>query len=207
MLSQEVTSVLTDSDFNHKLSELKDGFFIQIGANDGVSYDPIHKSVVEYGLSGILVEPGIEAFNALKINYQNCSNLFFENCAIAKHNGKVNLYCGTTTPHFTLDKNKAIHMFDVEPTVSIVDSMTIGSLVSKYNPSRIDLLQIDAEGLDYVIIEDFDFNLYTPSIVRFERVCMDSTLLENCLNKLKRYNYVFYNSEDNSDIIAILHNQ
>ena len=41
----------------HLLLRKKEIFFIQIGANDGKSTDPLYRFVTELGWSGILVEP------------------------------------------------------------------------------------------------------------------------------------------------------
>lgn len=203
MLSQSINNTLSDEKFVWLLSNIRDAFFIQIGANDGISYDPIHKSVIDFKMSGILVEPGPQAFTELKINYAHNDNLFFENVAITDYDGYVDLFCGTTTPHFTLDENKAKHMFDVDPVKTKVRAMTMDTLIKKYNPSKINLLQVDAEGHDHIIIHGFDFDKYLPEIVRFERVCMDSFVLESCLTKLNKYGYKFFNSEDGSDIICV----
>ena len=38
--------------------------FVQIGANDGVTGDPIRRFILEFGWSGVLVEPQLEIFEA-----------------------------------------------------------------------------------------------------------------------------------------------
>ena len=53
---------------NDEFNELLDGkelFFIQIGANDGISVDPIHNLVKKNNWTGILFEPGKDAFGDL----------------------------------------------------------------------------------------------------------------------------------------------
>ena len=69
----------------------KNGFYIQIGSNDGVSND-------EYGLkekilfeehTAIFVEPIKEYFDSLKRNYENSkSKIFYENIAITEKEEK-----------------------------------------------------------------------------------------------------------------------
>ena len=41
-------------------------FFIQVGANDGITVDPIHKYIIEYHWNGILIEPQPGVFDQLK---------------------------------------------------------------------------------------------------------------------------------------------
>ena len=77
-------------DLDRALSRLyqenKDEFvFVQVGANDGVTNDPIHDFVTRYKPRGVLVEPQTNAFNRLTETYRGSkfSNLKLLNCAIA----------------------------------------------------------------------------------------------------------------------------
>jgi hypothetical protein len=51
------------------------------------------------------------------------------------------LFCGTTTPHFTLNELKAKHMFDVEPIAVEVEIVCPKTIINNYNIKNIDLLQ------------------------------------------------------------------
>jgi FkbM family methyltransferase len=72
--------------------ELSDFYFIQIGANDGVSNDPIHDLAVGLQLPGLIVEPLSTAFPALMANYAGCEHLRFENAAISDQDGEIQLF-------------------------------------------------------------------------------------------------------------------
>lgn len=50
-------------------------FFIQIGANDGISNDPLHKFITQFCWKGILLEPLPEVFTRLTTTYRNDTNL------------------------------------------------------------------------------------------------------------------------------------
>lgn len=195
--------ILTDIEFEDLCSKIENCFFIQIGANDGISVDPINKIILKNNWSGILVEPGFESFNELVKNYQGLKNLFFEMSAISDKDGEVTLYCGSTTPHFTLDFEKAKWMFDVEPKARKVPSLTPKSLIEKYSVQKIDVLQIDAEGHDFIILENFPFESFLPKIIRFEFVNLHN-ILSQSISFLENKGYKCYFSEDDADIIAIL---
>lgn len=197
--------ILSEKEFYNKCKEINNLFFLQIGANDGISVDPIHLFVKENNWPGILVEPGEEAYNALKINYSSQNNLIFENSAITNVDKPITLWCGTTTPHFTVDYQKAIHMFDVTPKPVIVNGITPVTLLKKYNIDDVDLLQIDAEGHDYIILKAWPFEKTRPKIIRFEFVNLNNTFLE-CLEFINSNNYEIYYSEDGADIIALCNN-
>ena len=73
--------------------------FIQIGANDGVRYDPIRKLVVKHQLPGLLVEPLPDVFARLKMNDFEQPGLLFEQCAIEEYDGEATLYRVRPDPH------------------------------------------------------------------------------------------------------------
>ncbi len=61
-------------------------FVIQIGANDGKTWDPIYEFIMRYRWSGILVEPQKQVFEKLKETHKNNRNIICENLAIASKN-------------------------------------------------------------------------------------------------------------------------
>jgi|694.fasta_scaffold28343_11 FkbM family methyltransferase len=194
---------------NDEFNELLDGkelFFIQIGANDGISVDPIHNLVKKNNWTGILFEPGKDAFGDLIKNYHGHTNLTFVNAAVSNYDGRGELFCGTTTPHFTLNELKAKHMFDVEPTLVEVDIMSPKTIIDKYSVKKVDLLQIDAEGHDFTIIKAFPFDLIKPKIIRYEYVNLnyDEIDAEGADKFLKQYGYTSFINRTEGDIVAIL---
>lgn len=67
-------------------------FFVQVGANDGVWDDPLHDLVLEFHLSGLLIEPLPDIFDKLKHNYRDQPQLLFENVAILSRDGDVPIH-------------------------------------------------------------------------------------------------------------------
>ena len=66
--------------------------FVQIGANDGVTGDPLRELVLKHQLSGIFVEPLPDLFARLQANYAGHPGAIFEQCAMGNRTG---------TPPFT----------------------------------------------------------------------------------------------------------
>jgi FkbM family methyltransferase len=86
---------LSFADFLHSCLAGKDVskvFFIQIGANDGVSNDAIHESVVRFGLKGLLVEPQATSFRELTRAYRAHDGVILDNVAISHKDGTQKLY-------------------------------------------------------------------------------------------------------------------
>ena len=70
----------------------KEIFFVQLGANDGVTADPLYKFVNEYAWRGVLLEPLPDVFETLKKNYRQSDRLKFLNAAISNEDGFRTLY-------------------------------------------------------------------------------------------------------------------
>ena len=50
-----------------------------------------------------------------------------------------------------------------------VECLTVKELLKRNDINHIDLLHIDAEGHDWMILQQFDFDVVRPKIVLFER--------------------------------------
>jgi FkbM family methyltransferase len=72
--------------------DLSSFVFVQVGAFDGSSNDPVYHFASKWELSGLVVEPQPAVFQTLKSNYQDCHNLVFENVAISTEEGERPLY-------------------------------------------------------------------------------------------------------------------
>lgn len=71
----------------------KDLYFVQIGANDGVRADSLHKAIELYKMKGILIEPQPELFSELLSNYSQCNDgLIFLQTAVSNSDTEVTLY-------------------------------------------------------------------------------------------------------------------
>jgi Methyltransferase FkbM domain len=59
---------------------------------------------------------------------------------------------------------------DPKPLIASIEvpTLTLPDLLKKYHWDAIDLLQVDAEGLDYEILKMVDFKQVRPAIVHFE---------------------------------------
>jgi len=164
--------------------DIENIFFIEIGASDGKSDDPIYKYVVAHGWRGILVEPVKYIFERLVNNYKDAGkNLIFENVAIAEKNEvryiyryKENQrdlpewYQGTASLLKNLEsRHKGIISNINERLVSDkVNCITFEDLIKKHRVKKIDLLLIDTEGYDFNIIRTINFDTVKPRIIIYE---------------------------------------
>ncbi len=176
-------------------------FFVQVGAFDGRSGDPLHEWIVRYEWRGILVEPQPRAFAALQRTYADRPDLTLRNVAVAERRGTRTLY----TIREDLDDapwwTHQVASFDREHVTSRglaaggekivepvpVECVTFAELLD--GVERVDLLQIDVEGYDATLLGLFDFDRYRPAIVSFENVHLSPRELNSAIRRLVEYDY------------------
>jgi FkbM family methyltransferase len=199
-------------------------FFVQIGGFDGVSFDPLRRRIVENNLAGLIVEPVPDCFEKLKALYAGCPNITAVNCAIAEHDSERTIWRfnpvaverGLLPPHFggiisfvmedLLKETGALAAScPDEETMTVLRSQlrpvavqcrTMDGVLREHGVERVDILQIDTEGYDYVVLKLFDFAKYRPAIVHYEHQHLGSedsaaaeTLLRSHGYRLRRGTY------------------
>jgi FkbM family methyltransferase len=174
----------------------RDFFFVEIGAFDGVTADPIYDLVRQRGWHGVLVEPQLEAFELLKKNYRDQQGLQFFNVVIGDHDGEATLYTrdGGMVQAASIEKQlmnkpgRRRHIVDARQ----VPCWTFDTLLKEAAaPQTIDLLQIDAEGFDYEIIRSIDFDRVKPAIIHYEHMVLSQPERNACLELLASHGYRF----------------
>lgn len=206
------------SDFLSQYSASKKGDFnvIQIGANDGITHDPIHKFIKRDRWKGVLLEPQPEVFReSLSKIYKNHPGLHPICAAIGYEDGSQKLYkigfssmrWATGLASFSLEKiqklfedgivHKNCQKLGIEiPTdpakqitseeVKVISPTT---LLKSYGISKIDLLQVDAEGFDLEVIRMFDIPKTKPNAIIFENENLNPKDLAECYDLLKKEGY------------------
>ena len=165
--------------------------FVQIGASDGLRWDPIREFIVRDGWEGILVEPLPTVFEVLKRNYGYVQNakLVFVNAAISSNAG--NLVFWTLNDDFLskLSLEERIicsqkSSFNKEHVLRWIKSnghhdsilkeintpcVPLSELLKNHWDGRpINLLVIDAEGHESSIIPSIDFDIINVETIYFE---------------------------------------
>jgi FkbM family methyltransferase len=146
----------------------RDFYFIQVGANDGLTDDDVRPHVLQHGWRGVLIEPLPEVFERLRWNYRDSEGLFFENSAVTERDGAVMFYRHPRLPQCSglgirTKRQSRVRMRELE-----VSGVSFHTLFQKYSVSRIDLLQVDAEGFDEEIVRFFPYEEMKPRIIRYE---------------------------------------
>jgi FkbM family methyltransferase len=145
-------------------SEIKNGFYIEIGANDGVMYSNTYV-FEQLGWRGICVEPQKDIFEKYLTKYRKCdcrnvaiSSKSEENAEFLLATG-FNPISGLTVGMDDEHKNwtkehGAIEMIKVK-------TITFDELMSNYpDVTVIDFISIDVEGHESEILNSIDFSKY-----------------------------------------------
>ena len=189
----------------YTMRQRSDFTFLQVGAFDGLTDDPIHPLVQEFGIRGVVVEPQLRMLDTLRANYADFPQVVVVNAAIADAEGTREFYStrvGASRKASFLRSNLLKHGVRSEDIVAQpVRCTTITKLVREQRFERCDLIQIDAEGFDGEIVRTIDFQAVQPSIVRFEHVHLSDRDCDRCIELLAHEGFRFIGQR--RDIIAL----
>ena len=177
--------------------------FVQVGANDGMTADPIRDYVRRHGWRGVLVEPQPALFERLVANYQGTGGLAFERAAVGPRTGTGTMYLLRDDPALpawtrgVASFNKASvlgHRHQIEGIDRYLTSIEVPTfafpdLLARHGLASFDLLQIDAEGYDFEIIRALDLAVHRPAIIQYEHFHLTADDQVECRQHLIRHGY------------------
>ncbi len=144
----------------------------------------------------VLIEPIREYFDLLQQNYAGLPGIVFENVAIAESEGTREMYRLDVDPTeygfpewlsqlSSLKKERMGELWDKYenyPTIKkfylehrvteVVRCVTLQQLLDRHQLAELDLLQVDAEGYDFEILQTLDFSRTKPRFINYERVLL-----------------------------------
>jgi FkbM family methyltransferase len=160
-----------------------DAFVVQIGANDGMSGDPLMDAFSKTRWSGLLIEPVPHLYEMLLARYRDRPGVRVERAAVSNYDGEAPLYRlravpGETPEWFnqlaTLDREVLLkHRSSIPEIDSLiveerVQTIRLDTLLARHGISKIDFLVIDTEGHDLEILRTVDFARFHPTLLMFE---------------------------------------
>jgi FkbM family methyltransferase len=152
--------------YKHK----QDGFFVEIGAFDGISLSNTYLLETEYNWRGICVEPIVEHYNNLVLNRPRslCSN----NAVYNKTGLTLNFDVAHASNMLSgISENIDHHKSTVESakTTIQVETISMNDLLDKFNAPRfIEYLSLDTEGSEFEILKEIDYSWYTFGLIDVE---------------------------------------
>lgn len=207
----------TESDFLFALARKKrDVFFLEVGANDGVSDDPLHYFVKKHRWRGVALEPLPDIFDKLRLTYEHQKLITPYCAALSDVDGKMTFYRvepGSSIPHWCsglgsfsketiLSHKAAVPQIEQHITECAVETISFGTLVKKFDVKKIDVIAIDTEGYDYEILKMIDFQTFRPSLVIWEQIHLDAETKALSKALLESFGYQVHNSY-NMNFVAV----
>lgn len=192
------------------LCKQETAFFVQIGASDGRTNDPIFPLVTKYKLKGLCVEPLPDVFEKLKLNYKGVEGVAFENAALTSQDKDILLFRPINSSNSvdfsqkTSIKEDVVlrHGFSKKTIQQIqVKGISFPTLIEKHRISSIDILQVDTEGADYEIVKSVLETDLLPQIIHYESLHLNKTERESCRHLLKTEGYSIIETE--RDTLAV----
>lgn len=184
--------------------------FVQVGANDGLTDDPIRQYVTRYHWRGLLVEPQPRVFQALLRNYEQEKQLAFENAAIAATDGTIRMYVAdhqdekaNLTVFASLKKEALVRGLGTPKAAGVrvqvkeveVSALSVRTLLAKHRVTAVDLLQSDVQGYDREVVEQFLATGVKPTVIHFEHCHTPRAELLALYRRLVKEGYRFQEME------------
>lgn len=199
--------------------------FIQVGANDGITWDPFYYFIQRDGWRGIVIEPQQAVFEQkLKATYGKTADITLMNVAVDTVDGSRLLYRYSfsssrwATGLASFDKQRLIANFnsdyirkniereglsvandpDSYLVADLVPCVTFNSVLATLAQATIDFIITDVEGHDVVILDSFPLDRVRPSNIIFELPIQRGARLDRFTSKLRDYGYRIKESGSNA---------
>jgi FkbM family methyltransferase len=155
----------------------KNGFFVDVGAHDGVSINNTLYFDKYNNWTGINIEPIKSVYDRLVSNRPNNINL---NCAVCNKDGETEFLCNTgytemisgikdtfDQRHLQRLENENRQMGSTTQVIT-VNTKKLETICDEHNISHIHYLSIDVEGAEFEVIKSINFDKVFIDVIGFE---------------------------------------
>lgn len=155
----------------------KNGFYVDVGAHDGISINNTLYFEKNNNWSGINIEPIKTVFDKLVINRSNNINL---NCAVCNNDGETDFLCNigyTEMISGIKDSFDMRHLHRLQnenkkhgsiTEVIKVETKKLETILHENDISHINYLSIDVEGAEFEVIKSINFDKVFIDVIGFE---------------------------------------
>lgn len=203
-------------DINDYSKRHRHSTFIQVGANDGVTWDPFYYFIRRDGWRGVVIEPQRDVFERkLKSTYKNADGITLMNVAVDTVAGSRPLYryafssSRWATGMASFDRDRLITNFDSDYIrdniarerssvtddpdsyliADVVSCITFDTIIDSLSSPSIDFVITDVEGHDVAILDTFPLHRVRPANIVFELPIHRDAPLDRFAAKLREHGY------------------
>jgi len=156
---------------------LKDGFFVDVGAHDGISINNTIYFEKNNNWTGINIEPIKKVFDRLVVNRPNSINL---NCAVCNEDGETEFLCNTGytemisgikstfDPRHIMRLQRENQQQGSTTELIKVNTKRLETIFDEHKVSHIHYLSIDVEGAEFEVIKSINFDKVFIDVIGFE---------------------------------------
>jgi len=148
--------------------DISGGYFVDIGANDGITLSNTYLLETQYAWNGICIEPQNETYNRLEKN-RKCICVDKAAYSVSGLNlefvEKYDWLLSGLKDHFDFEFFKEA---PIKGIVSVQTSTLTDILDAHGAPNYINYLSIDTEGSEIAILKGIDFNKYRFGFISIE---------------------------------------
>ena len=181
-----------------KYVDFDQGFFVELGANDGVTQSNSLYFELKRNWKGVLIEPSPYNFHKCIVNRGLKNSIFCNACVGFEYNEKyVDMkYANLMTISNNLDLdliNKNLHIEQAKKYLKNNEvifsygakSRTLNDILDEAKaPHNIDFLSLDVEGAELEVLKGLDFDKY-----KFKYLLIEVRDLKNMQSFLNKYKY------------------
>lgn len=173
----------------NQLLNKKNGFFIDIGAHDGISFSNSYLFETELEWNGICIEPLPNVFKKLQKN-RKC---ILENCAISDIEGILDFVAIEGYHEMLSGFNReeiaqtSILLNSGSYEIIKVNTFRLDTILNKHNIKYADFCSIDTETTEINVLKSINWNNYQIEYLCVERNDADQKII----NYLKPYKYEY----------------
>ena len=193
--------------------------FVQVGAHDGVSFDPISTQVRSRRWTGVMVEPVPYLFARLQVHFGGSRRVRLENAAVSAAPGPLPFFHLAEDPDPAPDlpgwydalgsfrRDVVLSHRDAIPDIAErlreieVPCVTFDELCLRHGLDDVDLVHIDTEGYDWEVVQLIDLDRWHPTALLYEHVHLAPADRDACAAHLEAHGYALLS--DTMDTLAI----
>ena len=190
-----------------------------VGAYDGVANDPASEFIRVRGARAVFVEPQPAPFERLRGSMADYPRVQLVNAAIDQTSSSREFFTVPSgiagLPSWTeqlgsFDRAHLLKHEDRAPGLAqhivtlTVPTLSFADVLDRFAFTALDLLQIDAEGMDAQLLAWFPFERLKPALLYYETVHMTSADHAAVTNRLTKMGYRVFTSESPTDDMAVL---
>lgn len=177
------------------ISQIQNGFYIEVGGYDGVFQSNTKFLEEEYNWTGMLIEPGPNTFLELQKNRPN--NICVNKCLVSN-----DYPFNTISGAFDNGPMSSVNNMRNIENATIIDgnAITLTKLLEYYDINKIDFFSLDVEGYELEVLKGLDMSKFRPTYMLIEVYEKDKEIIFSYLNEnnyILLENITKYNILDN----------